>query len=417
MINDCFVFGVNHHSTDTDIRGRFSLSTDNQSLFYQKAVTSDIKSLAIVNTCNRTEVIGVGNVNSALNLFFEINRIESDLHNKIFIKQGKPAVEHVFNVASGLDSKVIGDLEILGQVKDAFHKSKSHGLLNGYMERMVNNCIQAAKEVRHTTQISNGTTSLAYSIVKFFKGVDLPKSTKILLIGAGSFSKNIAYNIIDYMPNAQLFITNRTDSRATDLAAHFDSVNTIPFTDWKTRLSEFDIVISAVSSPEHFMIDVQDAAQLSNTYLLDMSVPYSINPELKQHIGNRLLTIDELSQMVNNTIEARKSEIPVAKEILDKNLQLFYEWSEFYQNSNHLKNWKQSLYEKVGQCPFLSKLPAETVNKYVGKSMSEFALHIKNHKVPPTDTQKALNEFLAIYHDTEIAALMKPHQPQTHAGH
>lgn len=417
MITDCFVFGVNHHSTETDIRGRFSLSSDNQALFYEKAADKNIKSLAILNTCNRTEVIGVGNVDDALNLFFEINQLEQPLHNKVFVKQGKPAIEHVFNVASGLDSKVIGDLEILGQVKDAFHKSKKHGLLNGYLERMANNCVQAAKEVRHNTQISNGTTSLAYSIVKFFKGVDFPKSPKILLIGAGSFAKNITHNVIDYMHHAQLFITNRTDSRAEELAQHFHTITAVPFSEWRSRLHEFDIVISAVTSPQNYLITEQDAAQLGHTYLLDMSVPYSISPELKQHIGNRLLTIDELSQMVNNTIEARKSEIPVAKQILDKNLQLFYEWSEFYQNSDSLKSWKQSLYEKVGQCPFLSKLPSETVEKYVGKSMSEFALHIKNHKVPPADTQKALNEFLAIYHDTEIAALMKQNQPQAHAGH
>jgi glutamyl-tRNA reductase len=402
MIANCFVFGVNHHSTETDIRGQFSLSPQNQELLYQKASQADIKSLAIVNTCNRTEIVGMGDLNQALDLYFTVNNLAPELKDKIFIKNGKQAVEHLFNVASGLDSKVIGDLEILGQVKDAFHQSKKYGLLNGYLERMANNCVQAAKEIRHNTQISNGTTSLAYSVVKFFKGVQLNHQPKILLIGAGSFGKHIGQNITDYMHQAELYITNRTDSRAEELASHFGAKQ-LNFTDWKSQLNQFDIIISAVSAPDNYLINEDDVAQFKHTYLLDMSVPYSINPSIKNHLGAQHLTIDELSQMVNNTIESRKSEIPIAKEILDKNLQLFYEWSNFYQNSDSLKNWKKSLYEKVAKCPFLSKLPTETVDKHVNKSMSQFALYIKNNNQIPQDTTHMLNDFLTIYHEAEIA--------------
>lgn len=416
MTEECFVFGVNHHTACTEILGQFSLSQDNQNLFYEKAKILEIKSLAILNTCNRIEIIGLGNVNDALNIFFEITDINATLQRKIFIKRGHQAVEHIFKVAAGLESKVIGDVEILGQVKEAFYKSKKNGLLNGYLQRLANSSFQAAKEVRHCTQISDGTTSLAYAIIKLLKQNDFGKNPKILLIGAGSFAKTIAHNLTTYMVHTQLFITNRTDIRSVELASHFHEVTVVPFLEWHSRLVEFDIVISAISSPERYLIDEIDVEQLENTYLLDMSVPCSISPNLHQHIGNRLLTIEKLSQLVNNTLEERKSEIPVANQILDKHLQLFFEWSDFYKNTNSLKNWKQSLYERVEHCPFLRNTPVETVEKYVNKSMTQFALHLKNKKAPPADTQNVLNEFLAIYHDIEIAALIQQ-KTTPHAGY
>jgi glutamyl-tRNA reductase len=407
MTEECFVFGVNHHMACTEVLGQFSLSQAKQNLFFEKVKNLEIKSLAILNTCNRVEIIGLGKVNDALNLFLEITGINETQQRKVFIKEGQLAVEHLFKVAAGLDSKVIGDLEILGQVKDAFYKAKNSGLLKGYLERMSNTCFQAAKEIRHCTHISDGTTSLAYAIIKLLKDKDIPKNPKILLIGAGSFAKTIMHNLTTYMHHAQLFITNRTDSRAIKLSDHFQNVKSIPFSDWRSRLGEFDIVISAVSSPEHFLINEVDVPQLKHTYLLDLSVPYSIDPRLRQYLGNRLINIEMLSQLINHTIKERKSDIPVAKQILDRHLQGLYKWSDFYKNTNSLRSWKQSLYERVEHCTFLRNVPSVTIEKYVNKSMSHFALHLKNNKVPPTDTQNVLNEFLAIYHEAEIAGLMQ----------
>lgn len=405
MLSQCFLFGVNHHTVQTELRGQYSISPVNKELFYQKAAETNIKSLAIINTCNRTEIYGVGDAKQAIDLYCSINNLGTELRGNIFIKQDKQAIEHLFHVASGLDSKVIGDLEILGQVKDAFHQSKKHGMLNGYMERVANNCVQAAKEVRSSTQLSNGTTSLAYSIVKYFKEIKINENPKILIIGAGNFSKRIGQNVMDYMPSASLDITNRTASKAMELAGNLGA-NSIEYSTWKSQLSQYDIVISAVSAPEKYLIDPTDVTNLPATYFLDMSVPYSFNPQIREHLNERHLTIDELAPIVNNSIESRKSDIPVAESILEKNLQLFYEWNEFTQNSESLKNWKNVLIEKVNKCPFLSQLPQETVDHYVKKSMGQFALYIRNHHHSPEDTTTMLNAFLAIYHKAEMTELL-----------
>jgi len=402
MLSDCFIFGVNHHVVETDRRGEFSISPENKELFYEKAISADFKSLTILNTCNRTEILGIGDPNSALDIYFSIVTPDSELKDKIFIKKGKDAIEHLFHVAAGLDSKVIGDLEILGQIKDAFRQSKKYGLLNGYFERVANNCMQVAKEIRNTTQISNGTTSLAYSVVKFLKESQVKSAPKILLIGAGSFAKHIGQNVVDYMPKAQLFITNRTDSRAIQLADQLQATQ-INFTDWKSDQNHFDIIVSAVTAPQNYLLSVEDAERLKNTYILDMSVPYSINPDLKKFDDIHFLTIDELSEIVNNTLEIRKSEIPLAKEIIDRNLQSLYQWSEFSRNTDLLKNWKKELYSKVAECPFLQKLPTDIVEWHVNKSISQFALYIKTNQEVPTDTTQFLNTFLNIYHQAVAA--------------
>lgn len=403
MLNDLFVCGVNHHSVSTDVRGVFSLSSENQDNLYHFASANSAQALAILNTCNRTELYGIGDHRFIISRFCELNGITDELKQSIFVKQGREAVEHLFAVACGLDSKVIGDLEILGQVKDAFHSAKSYGLMNGYMERLANYCMQAAKEVRNNTLISNGTTSLAYSIVKYCKGIEFNQSPKVLLIGAGSFARNIAQNLTDYLPGYHLTITNRTFEKAQSLAIHYKNVEAVPFVTLKQALKDNDIIISAIASPEKHLIGPEDASCLKGKLLMDLSVPVSMHPDIGEYAN--LLGIDELSTVVNDTIESRKSQIPVAREIIEKNMKIFFEWSEFHQNSESLKQWKQSLYAKVAQCPFLSLLPEQTVNKYVNKSMSLFALHIKNNQEVPADKTLILNEFLKIYHEAQFQSL------------
>ena len=195
MLSDLFIFGVNHKILNTEQRSRFSLSTEGITTLYQLAKENSISSLSIINTCNRTELLVVGDINKAKELYISAVGIDVLLEKKMFTLNGKEAVEHLFHLISGLDSKVIGDLEILGQVKNAFRIAKEEGLLNGYMEKLSNHALQVAKEIKYQTSISDGTTSVAYAVVKILKKQKAIQRKKILLIGAGNFGKQINKNI------------------------------------------------------------------------------------------------------------------------------------------------------------------------------------------------------------------------------
>ena len=399
MLSDLFIFGVNHKILNTEQRSRFSLSTEGITTLYQLAKENSILSLSIINTCNRTELLVVGDINKAKELYIRAVGIDVLLEKKMFTLNGKEAVEHLFHLISGLDSKVIGDLEILGQVKNAFRIAKEEGLLNGYMEKLSNHALQVAKEIKYQTSISDGTTSVAYAVVKVLKKQKAIQRKKILLIGAGNFGKQINKNITTYLPHSILFVTNRTDERARNLAETYGA-NYIPFSDWKARLHEFDVVISAISEPDNFIIQVEDVANDTTKFFFDLSVPFSIDPKMSQKENVHFYTIDELSEIVNETIEKRKSNIPIAKEIIRRQLAEFIDWSAFHSNSHALREWKYMLQERVQECPFLKALPQATVNKYINKSTAELAKHIRKTNEFPKDKKAFLDIFLAVYHQS-----------------
>ena len=193
-INEFFAVGFNHNSIGIQERNMLSSDGGFYDKFAQKCDEGHIESLVYLNTCNRTEFYGLGNAEEAQTIFNNLLPNVS-LNGKMMLYSGNSAVRHLFKVASGLDSQLVGDLEILGQFKKAFQNSKKENRLSGYMERLANTCVQSAKEIRNNTQLTSGTTSLSYASIQLLLKNNLPTDAKILVIGLGKFGKSIAKNI------------------------------------------------------------------------------------------------------------------------------------------------------------------------------------------------------------------------------
>jgi len=391
---ELFVIGVNHHLTNAEERSKYSLSQKQQLDFYNEVKRTNHSFCIIVNTCNRTEIYGVGNYNEVIGIYKSILNIHdfNDLH---FIRKFEnEAAEHIIEVACGLDSKVIGDLEILGQIKQAFQIAKKLKVSNGFLERLINTAIQAAKQVRTETKISSGTVSLSYAAVKFINKVFGTKNIDILLVGTGEFGKRIAFNIKDYLPQAQLTLCNRTTEKAALLAENLEC-KTITFTSLAEEAYKYDVIISAVNDTGNFLITekILSKEKSDKKILIDMSIPFSIDPKLAND-GHTLLNIDDISLEVSQTLESRKSDIPIAESIIQNHLNEFLSWTEVYKNSETIRQWKGIMQRLSGECSYLNNLHEQEKNKFVHRSLSDFANFIKQNSDLPKESEEIIYHFL-----------------------
>lgn len=403
MLKSCFVIGVNYTTATISVRSIYSISTENQELMLQHARELKIPSLLILNTCNRTEIAGMGDPESVIQLYLTLNKLDAEHRNALFVKKGEAAVEHLFKVASGLDSQIIGDLDILGQFKNAFQTAKKHNTLNGYYERLGNFCVQNAKEIRNNTNLSNGTTSHAYAVVKFLKDKQIQATDRILLIGTGEFGTGVAKNIHDYLPNTSLTLTNRTDEKAKVLAEQI-GCEFLPFTEYTGHLNDFKVIIAAISNGLGCLFTSNDIASGTSKIMIDTSVPPAIDPALGKTGEHILITVDDLSQYINSTIDKRKSDLPFATELLQKNLTAFKEWNAFQEKTESIKLWKEQLEIKAQSCPYLKLLPQDIIQHYVKRSVAQYAEYVRaHHQVPEEMDQEAmLKTFLEVYHEIHV---------------
>ena len=394
LIEETFVIGVNHHNTDAAERGKFSLTPEQQEVLYDVLKSSDNVSCAILSTCNRTEIYGVGNSRTVVE---EYGKVLDCQERPVVIterKRGNDAVTHILKVACGLDSKVIGDQEILGQFKKAIKLAKKKGVLNGYMERLSNYAIQAAKEIKRTTKISSGTVSLSYAAIKYIKRKVKGRDISVLIIGTGDFGKRVAGNVSGYLPNATLTLCNRTAEKAEDLALKL-GCHTLPFENLSSAIDEHDIIISSVNSKGSHLIDETNVSvvQGRSKILVDMSIPFSVDPELSES-GHTIVNIDDISKEIDRTLALRKQDVPLAIQVIERHVHEFTNWSRIFENSSTIRQWKEMVTHVSNSCPHLRNLDYDEKNRIVKKKLADFTAYLKRISDLPNESGKIIQHFL-----------------------
>ncbi|MEO7486165.1 MAG: glutamyl-tRNA reductase, partial [Ferruginibacter sp.] len=170
-ISTFFIAGINYKKSDAAIRGQYAINSDQYATLLSLAPQFGIKELFILSTCNRTEIYGFAP--SAQDLCKLLcSQTQGSLENfteRAYVKGGKAAIEHLFDVAAGLDSQILGDYEIIGQIKNAFKFSKQHAFIGAYLERMVNGVLQSSKMIKNTTELSGGTVSVSFAAIQYIK--------------------------------------------------------------------------------------------------------------------------------------------------------------------------------------------------------------------------------------------------------
>jgi len=395
IIDSLYVTGVNFHKSDVEFRSNFSLDSDTQLKFLRLADEKGFKVQVLLSTCNRCEIYGFGNKAAAEKLLCEITGQSIHTYQEFkFAKEGERALKHIFNVASGLDSQILGDNEILGQFRRAFKQSKKYGLLEPLFERISNTAIQTAKEVRSKTDLSKGTSSVSYAVVDHIKKKYGHCPLKTLVIGMGKFGHSTVKNILSYFPQMQVSICNRTDEKAIAISKRLN-IGYLNYFDIPQKVKEFDVVVLCANA-SHYIIEPEYLAGTTDKLVLDLSVPRAADPSMRDSNHIEFYDVDDISAQLNRNLKNREQYLPEAMQIISANLYEFKEWYKVYLNKKKIKKTKEILQEISIQCPYMAQLKHEAVGKSINSSVTNMVMQIRSGKHSACDVLQTVNSFLEL---------------------
>ena len=331
-----FALGLNHQSAPLDLRGRFAFTLEQlaPSLTGLREKLTGTPEAAILSTCNRTELYVAApqaQVQPALDWLAQRGGIGRDaLSPHAYVLQGSAAARHAFRVASGLDSMVLGEPQILGQMKQAVREADAAGALGTTLHQLFQRSFAVAKEVRTSTEIGAHSISMAAAAVRLASQLfeDLAQ-TRVLFVGAGEMIELVATHFAARTPR-HMAVANRTLERGEKLAAHFGA-EAIRLTDLTERLHEFDIVVSCTASslPLIGKGAVERALKRRKhrpVFMVDLAVPRDIEPEVAGLADVYLYTVDELATQVQTAGEKRQAAVAQAEAIVETGVQSFMHW-------------------------------------------------------------------------------------------
>ena len=335
--------GLNHVSAPVSVRERVSLPEDlvrPALTALRQAFGGAVKEAAILSTCNRTELYCAAEPHVAERLpswLAEFNQIEAGaLEPHMYLHGRDEAVRHAFRVASGLDSMVLGEPQILGQMKDAVRAAEQAGALGTLLHQLFQRTFSVAKEVRSTTAIGAQSVSMAAAAVRLAERVfgDLAQC-KVLFIGAGEMIELCATHFAARQP-VSIVVANRTLERAENLANRF-SAGTMRLADLPDRLAQFDVVVSCTAStlPLLGLGMVERATRQRKRkpmVMVDLAVPRDIEPEVAQLDDIYLYSVDDLGAVVQSGTDARRAAVVQAEAIIDARVRNFMHWMQVRAN-------------------------------------------------------------------------------------
>ena len=337
MSVDVLTFGLNHVSAPVSVRERVSMPLDvlRPALDgLRSAFGPSVREAAILSTCNRTEVYCVAEPHISPKLpawMAEFNRVESvSLQPHVYQYQQNEAVRHAFRVASGLDSMVLGEPQILGQMKEAVRAASEAGAMGTLLHQLFQRTFSVAKEVRSQTEIGAHSVSMAAAAVRLTERVfDDLTQTNVLFIGAGEMIELCATHFAALGPK-KIVVANRTVERADLLASRF-SAGTMKLSELPDKLADFDIVVSCTASslPILGLGMAERATRLRRhrpMVMVDLAVPRDIEHEIGRLDDIYLYTVDDLGRMVQSGADARRAAVVQAEAIIETRVQNFMHW-------------------------------------------------------------------------------------------
>ncbi|RDK88598.1 glutamyl-tRNA reductase [Marinirhabdus gelatinilytica] len=383
-----YAIGLNYKKADAEIRGHFSISETAQETILKAAKDQDMESLSVLSTCNRTELYGfASSPQQLIKLLCEHTHGTVEEFEKVaYIHINEDAVAHLFKVGTGLDSQILGDFEIISQLRIGFKRSKKMGLLNAYMERLVNAVIQASKRIKNETEISTGATSVSFAAVQYIMArVPYVSEKNILLFGIGKIGRNTCENLIKHTKNEHITLINRTKVKAEEIAGKFNLV-VRDYANIQSEIAQADILIVATGAQQPTIS--KELLYLKKPLLiLDLSIPKNVSENVKENENVTLIHLDELSKVTDATLSHRQSQIPRAKKIIAEISAEFNTWAKHRSFAPTLRALKNKLSEiKEGEIdnqrrklPDFNEEHAEILsNRIIQKITTQFANHLKD---------------------------------------
>jgi glutamyl-tRNA reductase len=403
--NQFFIAGINYKKTDASIRGQFAIHAEQYASLLKKAREAGLQEVFVLSTCNRTEIYGIASQATDLIqlLCSETSGSLENFRSLCYVKQGLAAAEHLFSVAAGLDSQILGDYEIVGQLKQAVRFAKDNGCIGTYLERLLNFVLQSSKAIKGNTALSGGTVSVSFAAIQFLKEqVNGVRNKRILLLGTGKIGRNTCKNLVDYLETRDIILLNRTTDKAASLADELN-LQVAPYTELPAQLALADIVIVATNADEP-VIKKADLAGSSPKVLIDLSIPNNIEPAAAELEHITLVNVDDLSKINDATLQKRLAEVPKARAIIAEHLEEFREWYHMRKNVPVLKAVKQKLMDMHSCNLFLTSgieggscgeavMHAEHTDT-IQKVINNMALKMRQRRQPGCNYIEAINDFI-----------------------
>lgn len=382
------VVGINHKTAPLRLRNRLALTAEEiAAILGNFKQNSGFAGIAILSTCNRTEWYCHAE-QSRFEIFLENLRQQHNLHEMeevLYVYHGKNAIRHFIRVASGLDSMVLGESQILGQVKQAYGLAKDFGTLSPFLEKLFQLVLNTAKRIRSETELGTNPISIAYAAVTLAKRIfeDI-RRTRVLLIGAGDTISRVAHHLRGQAVS-EMIIANRHLDRACALADEVGG-QAILLTDIPQAMTSADIVFSATTSTlpilgKGLVERVLKQGKHRPLFMVDLAVPRDIEPEVAEIPDVYLYTIDDLEQLVEKNREARQQAAEKAEHMLEKEM-------EFILNNFRMRNVAQVIQQYREQMEQIRDktvqealmrldkgLPAEAVVKELGRALTNKLIH------------------------------------------
>lgn len=394
-IDQFFIAGINYKKTDAAVRGTFAIGPAQYASILQSAAGQP---LFVLSTCNRTEIYGLAADASDLIalLCSQTSGTAEQFRELCYIKKGDDAIRHIFSVGAGLDSQILGDYEIVGQMKAAVRTAKEHGCIDGFLERLFNTVLQASKCIKNETQLSGGTISVSFAAIQFIRQqLQDTKDKKIVLLGTGKIGANTCRNLVDYLDTRNIVLINRTDEKAEQLAAEL-GLASAAYADRNREINAADVVIVATHA-ETAVITADTLTGNAPKILLDLSIPNNIDPALGALEHITLANVDDLSSINDQTLQKRLADVPRANEIIAAHVAEFEEWISLRRHVPVLRAVKQKLHDMHSCSLFVHANPGSLIDQdAIQKVVNTVAMKMRSRHQPGCHYIEAINDFMTI---------------------
>ena len=401
-----YVIGISYKKADAKLRGLFNLSPTKKANLLNQAKSLGIEGLLTTSTCNRTEVYGLVKEPSILvNLLCENTDGNKESFDKVaYTFKNQEAISHMFNVGAGLDSQILGDFEIISQLKLSAKISKKYNLLDAFLERLVNSVLQASKRIKNETKLSTGATSVSFASVQYIlNSVSKINEKNILLFGTGKIGRNTCENLIKHTKNEHITLINRTLEKAEKLAGKF-KVLAKNYSQLQEEIAKADVLIVATGA-QNPTIDKELIVSEKDLLILDLSIPKNVSENVKKLPNVELIHLDELSSITDKTLKERKNQIPAARTIISEIQDEFETWLENRKFAPTIKALKEKLSifakteinnQRKKDASFNLDQADLISSNIVQKITNHFAHHLKEDSISSVESLELIHKIFQI---------------------
>lgn len=406
------VLSLSYEKADAETRGKFAFFDKHIKAFVEYIHSEKLGDAFVVSTCNRTEIYTTTqNYLHIAELYCETVGVSiQEYMQYVKILKKEEALKHLFRVAAGLESQIIGDFEIIGQIKNAYHRFKKEKTnANPYLERAINSAIQISKRIKNETGISNGAASVSYAAVHYILANEKHLSDKnILLLGVGEIGQNTVENLVKHVYNPHVKIANRSSLKAEKISEKYN-IPHIQYEDFQSELKQTDILIVATGAA-HPIINKAHFPNGKKTLVIDLSIPHNVEKNITDNPNVELVDVDFLSQNIQGTLENRKKEIPKAENIIAEMTLDFQEWEQkremapnIHQFKAALKNIENKELHNIHKKFRYARIEdMELSNKVIQKITNRFAKYILDHPLKAEEITKLMHEILVAHPNIEF---------------